>query len=220
MKMTLTRLLNEIKLANNKIDKKLRENVNYFDIMASGKLKNYKSEEDMKAKVTAHLDSITDLIKLRDRYRALLLNANNTTKLTVNGQELTIAEAIAKKESIKQEQSLVKIIRVQLQSMEASVVSIDNNNESKLDSIIVSAMGKDKKTDGSEIESITKAFRENNKVTLIDAGGAKKFLEDKEEEIEKFISDIDFSLSEINAKTEVETEPETTETKGRSRSKK
>lgn len=204
MKMSLTRLLNEIKLANAKVQKKLTEDVKYFDVMASGKLKVYKSEEDMKKTVTAQLDSITDTIKLRDKYRKLLLQANNTTTITVNGVKLTIAEAIAKKESIKQEQDLVKVIRRQLQMAEANVTNIDNNNESKLDDIIKSAMGKDRKTDSTEIESLTKMFRENNKVTLVDAGGAKKFLEDKEEEIEKFISDIDFSLSEVNAKTEVE----------------
>lgn len=204
MKMSLTRLLNEIKLANAKVQKKLTEDVKYFDVMASGKLKVYKSEEDMKKTVTAQLDSITDTIKLRDKYRKLLLQANNTTTITVNGAKLTIAEAIAKKESIKQEQDLVKVIRRQLQMAEANVTNIDNNNESKLDDIIKSAMGKDRKTDSTEIESLTKMFRENNKVTLVDAGGAKKFLEDKEEEIEKFISDIDFSLSEVNAKTEVE----------------
>lgn len=204
MKMSLTRLLNEIKLANAKVQKKLTEDVKYFDVMASGKLKVYKSEDDMKKAVTAQLDSITDTIKLRDKYRKLLLQANNTTTITVNGAKLTIAEAIAKKESIKQEQDLVKVIRRQLQMAEANVTNIDNNNESKLDDIIKSAMGKDRKTDSTEIESLTKMFRENNKVTLVDAGGAKKFLEDKEEEIEKFISDIDFSLSEVNAKTEVE----------------
>lgn len=204
MKMSLTRLLNEIKLANAKVQKKLSEDVKYFDVMASGKLKVYKSEDDMKKAVTAQLDSITDTIKLRDKYRKLLLQANNTTTITVNGAKLTIAEAIAKKESIKQEQDLVKVIRRQLQMAEANVTNIDNNNESKLDDIIKSAMGKDRKTDSTEIESLTKMFRENNKVTLVDAGGAKKFLEDKEEEIEKFISDIDFSLSEVNAKTEVE----------------
>lgn len=204
MKMSLTRLLNEIKLANAKVQKKLSEDVKYFDVMASGKLKVYKSEDDMKKAVTSQLDSITDTIKLRDKYRKLLLQANNTTTITVNGAKLTIAEAIAKKESIKQEQDLVKVIRRQLQMAEANVTNIDNNNESKLDDIIKSAMGKDRKTDSTEIESLTKMFRENNKVTLVDAGGAKKFLEDKEEEIEKFISDIDFSLSEVNAKTEVE----------------
>lgn len=51
MKISLTRLLNEIKLTNKKIDKKLQEDVKYFDVMASGKLKAYKSEEDMKQTV-------------------------------------------------------------------------------------------------------------------------------------------------------------------------
>ena len=204
MKMSLTRLLNEIKLANAKIQKKLVEDVKYFDIMAGGKLKVYKSEEDMKSVVGGHLNSITDLIKLRDKYKKLLLQANNTTTVTVNGVTLTISEAIAKKESIKQEQDLVKVIRRQLQMTEVNITNLDNANETKLDDLLRVAMGKDKKTDSAEIESLTKTLRENNKVTLVDAGGAKKFLETKEDEIEKFISDIDFSLSEINAKTEVE----------------
>lgn len=206
MKMSLTRLLNEIKLANAKIQKKSVEDVKYFDIMADGRLKVYQSEQDMKSVVGGHLNSITDLIKLRDKYKKLLLQANNTTTVTVNGVKLTISEVIAKKESIKQEQDHLKVIRRQLQMIEVNITNLDNVNETKLDEYLkITMANKDKKTDSGEaIESTIKLFRENHKVTLVDAGGAKKFLETKEDEIEKFISDIDFSLSEINAKTEVE----------------
>ena len=62
MKISLTRLLNEIKLLNKKIDKKLSEDVKYFDVMSGGKLKSYKSEADMKTAVESQLQSIKDLI--------------------------------------------------------------------------------------------------------------------------------------------------------------
>lgn len=203
-KITLTRLLNEIKLANSKIAKKLGEDVKYFDVMTAGKLKYNKSEQDMKTLVESHLQSIKDLISLRDKYKSLLLNANNTTTVTVKGKTYTISEAIAKKDVIKQEQELVKIIRRQLQNAELIVQNNENTTESKLDDLIKVTMGKDRKAEASEIESLSKMFRESNKTSLVDAGGAKKFLEEKESEIEEFLNEIDFTLSEINSKTEVE----------------
>lgn len=203
-KITLTRLLNEIKLANSKIAKKLGEDVKYFDVMTAGKLKYNKSEQDMKTLVESHLQSIKDLISLRDKYKSLLLNANNTTTVTVKGKTYTISEAIAKKDVIKQEQELVKIIRRQLQNVELIVQNNENATESKLDDLIKVTMGKDRKAEASEIESLSKMFRESNKTSLVDAGGAKKFLEEKESEIEEFLNEIDFTLSEINSKTEVE----------------
>jgi hypothetical protein len=196
MKISLTRLLNEIKLTNKKIDKKLQEDVKYFDVMSSGKLKAYKSEEDMNQTVDAHVKSIDDLITQRDNYKRILLNANNSTTLTVGDAKFTIAEAIAKKETVTQE----------LKWIEAKVRAdnIESTNEAKLDDLIKASIGKDKKTDAKEIEDITNVFRKNNKVTVADPSGVEKLLESKRVLLDEFISNIDFSLSEINAKTEVE----------------
>jgi len=206
MKISLTRLLNEIKLANKKIDKKLSEDVKYFDIMSSGKLKSYKSEADMKVAVESQLQSIKDLIVKRDAFKNALLKANNETTLEVAGTKYTIAEAIAKKDVISQELQLTKTIRRQYNDAELKVQNIEDQNESKLDDLIRASLGKDKKTDPKEMEQISKMFRDNNKVSIVDAGGAKSFLDTKEEELEDFLNNIDFALSEINAKTEIEVE--------------
>lgn len=204
MKISLTRLLNEIKLANKKIDKKLGEDIKYFDVMSGGKLKSYKSETEMKSAVEAQLQSIKDLISKRDEFKKALLKANNETKLTVGGHTYTIAEAIAKKDVVGQEQSLIREISRQFNTTEQTVRELEAKNEDKLDDLIRASLGKDKKTDPKEMEEITKVFRSNNSVSIVDAGGAKSFLDKKEEEIENFLSDIDFALSEINAKTEIE----------------
>lgn len=204
MKISLTRLLNEIKLANKKIDKKLAEDVKFFDVMSGGKLRTYRSEKDMKDAVDAHLKSIQDLITLRDKYKTALLEANNKTKVKIGKTKYTIAEAIAKKDTIYQEQNLLNKIARQLQDSENRVQVLENQNEDKLDDLIRASIGKDKKTDASEIEAISKVFRDNNKVSLVDASGTKSFLEKRQEEIEDFLNNIDFALSEINAKTEVE----------------
>jgi hypothetical protein len=202
-KISLTRLLNEIKLANKKIDKKLNEDITYFDVMSSGRLKTYKTTEDMKQKVDAHIKSISDLIVNRDNYKRILLKANNTTTIKVGDVELTIAEAIAKKDTISQEQRLVREMRNQLIRAENTVQMLENDNEEKLDNLIVASIGKEKKTDASEIESVSKVFRDNNKVSIVDASGVEKLLVEKENYLEEFINNIDFALSEINAKTEV-----------------
>lgn len=204
VKMTLTRLLNEIKLAKARLEKKQNEDVKYFDVMTGGKLKTYTSETVMKSTVTAHFQSIKDLSNLIDKYKSLLFNANNTTKVTIKGKEYTISEAIAKKEMVIGEQTFVKNIRRQLQQTELSVQNANNQAEYNLTEMLKNNLNKEKKAEVADMESVTKFFRESNKTTLIDAGGAKKYLEDKELEIEEFLSDIDFSLSEINSKTEVE----------------
>jgi hypothetical protein len=204
MKISLTRLLNEIKLTNKKIDKKLQEDVKYFDVMSSGKLKAYKSEEDMKQTVDAHVKSIDDLITQRDNYKRILLNANNSTTLTVGDAKFTIAEAIAKKETVTQELKWIEKMERQLTEAKVRADNIESTNEAKLDDLIKASIGKDKKTDAKEIEDITNVFRKNNKVTVADPSGVEKLLESKRVLLDEFISNIDFSLSEINAKTEVE----------------
>jgi len=204
MKISLTRLLNEIKLANKKIDKKISENIAYFDVLSNGKLKEYKSLEEMKNTVDAHLQSIKDLIKLRDKYKAALIKANNTTKLKINDVEMTIAEAIAKKDTITQELTLINGISGQLAAIKNRVERLEMENEEKLDEIIRASIGKERKTDPKEIEEISNVFRKNNKVSLADPSGVEDFITKEAEKLENFINTIDFSLSEINARTEVE----------------
>ncbi len=204
MKISLTRLLNEIKLANKKISKKVNEDVMCFDIMSNARLKHYKSEVDMKTTVDAHLQSITDLITLRDKYKKLLLTANNTVTVKIGDLELTIAEAISKKDTVEQEVSLLRTLQNQMSKVKNKVDSIESENEEKLDNLLRTAMGKDIKNGATEIEAITKAFRDNNKVTMCDPSGTEAYMTKQAEELEDFLSNIDFSLSEINAKTEVE----------------
>jgi hypothetical protein len=172
--------------------------------MSSGKLKAYKSEEDMKQTVDAHVKSIDDLITQRDNYKRILLNANNSTTLTVGDAKFTIAEAIAKKETVTQELKWIEKMERQLTEAKVRADNIESTNEAKLDDLIKASIGKDKKTDAKEIEDITNVFRKNNKVTVADPSGVEKLLESKRVLLDEFISNIDFSLSEINAKTEVE----------------
>lgn len=203
MTYTLTRLLNEIKVSDNKISKKLSERVSFVDIMVAGKLKNSKSETDLKQTVDSHIQAIDALIKHRDKCRSKLLHANNTTLVKIGDLSITIAEAIAMKSTINQKMSLLNSIERDIVASKEKVISYEAQAESKLDDLIRASIGKDKKTDATEIESISKIFRDNNKVSLSDPAGIEKYLKDEKEKVEEFISNIDFALSEVNAKTEV-----------------
>ena len=203
MTYTLTRLLNEIKVSDNKISKKLSERVSFVDIMVAGKLKNNKSETDLKQTVDSHIQAIDALIKHRDKCRSKLLHANNTTLVKIGDLSITIAEAIAMKSTINQKMSLLNSIERDIVASKEKVISYEAQAESKLDDLIRASIGKDKKTDATEIESISKIFRDNNKVSLSDPAGIEKYLKDEKEKVEEFISNIDFALSEVNAKTEV-----------------
>jgi hypothetical protein len=203
MTISLTRLLNEIKLLDDKIDKKISTDINFFDIRIGNKLLNYDSDKTMKSKVTSHLNSIRDLISKRDKYKSILLKANNETTVTVSGITYTIAEVIAKKQKIYQDYELISQIKQQYTKIQNDIINIEDDNRSKLDELIKLNLGKDRKVDEKDFSSITKTFNENNKVELVDVCKVYEYYEKLLEELDEFRNDIDFTLSEINAKTEV-----------------
>ena len=72
--------------------------------------------------------------------------------MTVGGDSYTIAEAIAKKDVISQELSLTREISRQYNQAEQTVRTLEAKNEDKLDDLIRASIGKDRKTDTTEIE--------------------------------------------------------------------
>lgn len=205
MKMSLTRVLNEIKLLDGRISSatgKMFISASVGNKPPSG----YESVDEVKKVIKANYDSVKDLIKRRNNLKSLLTQANAVTKLSVAGEEMTIAQAIERKRTINLERGLFTQLNRQLA---AAVSDVDKHNkqvEQNIDTMLNNAFGKDKKVTEEESNAIAVPYRKQHTASLVDPLGVREEVEKLEEFITRFESEVDFTLSEVNAKTEIDVE--------------
>lgn len=197
MKMSLTRLLNEIKLVESKVEKLLQTSKFVT-------LSNSSNKKEVEDSAKADFNAINDLLSRKAMLKKLLLEANNKTTLVVGGVTYTIVEALDYKNAIKFKQGLVKRLSHDLSMATESMEKQNQQVEININTIITTLVGKDRKVSQEEVDAIATPYREKHTVSLVDPVGARNKIKKLEEEITTFLNEVDFCLSEVNAITQVE----------------
>jgi len=205
--MTITRALVELKMLDKKINQAINEILvvecqnNTRDTTLISQIKI----TDFVKNAKADFQSLNDLIERRSKIKSLVIKTNALTKVNINNKEMSIAEAIETKYSIEYKKTLLSVIQRQyhtsLNKMEQSNTKLDKD----IKEMMIANFGKDSKNiKTEEFETIEKAFRNKNIVSLIDPIKIGEIIKQLENEINTFEAEIDFVLSEINAKTEID----------------
>jgi hypothetical protein len=205
MKITITEGLVRLKTLDSRINKAINSVVP-TDVQVSGKLSTRETPEEFKKSAKAAMQSANDLIALRDKIKCAIVKANASTKVTIGSQEMTIAEAIDKKEAIAYKKLLLGHLTAKLG---ASKNVVDRNNlrmQEDLTDHLNAIFGTDKKVSDGMVTSITKEFKETREATIVDPLGIQVIITDLEEEISDFEDNVDTQLSIINASTQIEIE--------------
>lgn len=204
-KMTLHRALAELKLIDAKIEKGITEcePINIFQ--KDKKIGGYATQDEFKAKAQSGYDSVIALIDRKNAIKSAIVTANGITKVTVGGNEMTIAEAINFKTLIRFKK---KFINTLIQKKNHAIGILNKNNEAvklNCDRIVEAAVGKENvATKKDDVESIQKPYMEQNEFQLADPLKLADKISALEKEVQDFEVDIDASLSEINAVTIIE----------------
>lgn len=202
-KISLTRLLNEIKLTEAKINKSVGKS--FVSVKTgSNPPTGYSSVSDVEKEIRSNLDSVKDLIAYRNKLKESLTKANATTTVTIGGKVMTIAQAIDKKSSISLDKNLLSNLTKQLANYTSHIDSVNHQVNKNIDIMLQNAFGKDRKVSEEEANAITEPYLKQHKASFIDPVDIRKVIKDLEEDIENFENEVDFCLSEVNAKTEVE----------------
>ncbi len=204
-KMTLHRALSELKLIDSKITKQITDIIP-VGLAQKGKLVNGQFKQDeFEKSAQSKFQSVNDLIERKSEIKSAIVIANSETKVKVAGVEMTIAQAINKKNSIELKKALAKHMKdVYVRTTGA----LNKNNETvngNLQKLLEASFGKDNvKSDSEDVTAISKPFLEQNAFHLIDPLEINKKLEAIETEISQFEADVDSALSEVNAVTFIE----------------
>ena len=205
-RMTIHRALTELKMLHNRIDSARREvKVAVPNRKSNTKIDGMEIQEFMK-NMQGSYDKVVGLIAYRNRLKALVVQSNAKTIVQVGSLQMSVAEAIERKQSIQYEKELLEKLREQYMQAIHTVVTKNDALPEKLETYLVNILGNKDKQSPEEVKLHTETFMKRNEYELIDPLNVKKIIDTLEANIDEFESEVDAVLSESNATTFIEIE--------------
>lgn len=212
-KITIHRILSELKTIDNRINKEISsfkpltvKRGNNSLVSTGGRLPIPEEEFVNNAKST--YQSIEDLINRKFKLKSALTKANVNTKVTIDGKEYTIIEAIEMKSIMDLKKSLLYKMTSEINQSnkiyESTSAQVDSDFERMLSTQVANITNK------SDIQKVRdeymETFYKQNEVKMVDPLKCNDLANSLQKDIDKFLMEIDSALSEINATTLIEVE--------------
>lgn len=204
-KISITRSLTELKTIDSRINKLI--NGTTF-ILCKTKKSNYNVQENEFTKSThSAYQSINDLIKQRDKIRSNILKSNSVTIVKIGSESMTVSDAIEKKRGIAYYKTLLTTLRQQRANVTRDSEAHREKVQGKIEEsckMIFSSKDSTAKVDPNVIKTISDGMWQNDPVDIYDPIKLDKEIEQLDQMITTFESNVDFVLSESNAMTLIE----------------
>jgi hypothetical protein len=200
--ISITRALAQVKSLNDRIQR--ASNLAFVTTLIGGKHQSGVSVDEATATMQSNLQSVQGLIAQRSALKAAIVKSNAVATVSINGVVTSVAEAIERKGSIQLEQVLLQNLRQQLAQATQTVERTNVQVNQRLDQLIQTTVGKDRKVDEAEVAAIANPFLKSNEAKLLDANGLQVVIDKLQSSIEGFLLEVDYALSEVNATTKIE----------------
>lgn len=206
--MSITRALVELKRLNDRITTAIQYGKFVSRTVGQNKYKKVVGSNDtpeqMAGKIQASFDTVDSLIANRQKIKSAIVLSNANTKVTVNGQEMTVAEAIEMKGTVTFRNQYLFNLRQQ-QAAETRAVELTNTAlEGSIDAMITTICGAEKsKIDANTLATIATPQKEQKEAAILDPAKIEDRITKLTEEISVLSSELDFTLSESNARTTI-----------------
>ena len=206
--MNIHQALSELKVLGSRIDKAVKEttycipNKHSNAKIAGVTIQSY--EEIMKS----NSQKVDDLVKRASAIKRAVVLSNATTKVTIVGQEYTVAEAIEiKNHGIELKLAVLKKMQADYKQS-VTLISRENGDSltERANDHVIALFGSSEKSKSEECEKAQKTFIEQNSYDLVDPLNILKKIEELEKEIDQFTSEVDSILSTSNALTSIDVE--------------
>lgn len=204
--MSITKALAELKLLDKKINRAISGGLYAGYVVGKKVMTGYNSIQEIEDKAKADYQSVTDLIKRRNKIKSAIVLSNALTKVNIGDKEFTVAEAIERKNSIEYEKQLLNKLKRTYSEIVSYVDNVNEEVKERLDKHLETLYGKEGKVKAGENSELIKPFLEENEAKFIDPLDIKKKIEQLENEIDEFLSEVDYVLSTSNTLTTIEIE--------------
>ena len=203
--MTIHRALAELKLIESKISNRINEFSPIGVKQKNGLVNQHIETQTFIANANSKYDSILALIERKKSLKSAIVYANSITKISVGGNDMTIADAITYRDIVKLKTRVIQHLSAQRDHFKSQLESNNSQIEANAIKLAEAAMGKDNvKITDSDVSAIVDPYLENNKFSLIDPLKVDEKINSLTDEVDSFISEIDAVLSEANALTVIE----------------
>lgn len=205
--MSVHKALAELKIVDDRINSAINGGTYCVATKHSNSKINGISIEDYTKVMQGYYDKATDLIRRRNAIKRAVVLSNATTKVTINGTEYTVAEAIEmKNHGVEFDERMLTVLRIQYNKAQAEILKQNGDDlEKRAEQYVIGIYGsKDGKTNTDDFEKTKKDFINANQYELIDPIKILDRINDLEESIANFKAEVDSALSVSNAITEIE----------------
>lgn len=203
-KLSIHRALTELKMLTLRIEAATNEVSAVVANRKSNRKINGVDIPEYEKQMQASYDKVLGLISYRNKIKALVVQSNANTKVLVGKEEMTVAEAIERKQSIQYEKNLLEVIQHQHRSAINKVAKENDALPPKLETYLINILGNKDKQSPEEVKLHTETFMKRNEFEIIDPLNVKQQIEKLSNRIEEFESEVDAVLSESNATTFIE----------------
>ena len=207
--MTVQRALNELKIIDERLSKRLAE----FVVIGTKKVSETRVVEtresivEFENRAKGVLDSVDGLLKRQQELKHAIMTSNATTMIEVAGKTYSVMTAIDRKRTIENEKLVVKYMRDALIRAEYKVSQENDKMESYIQRQTNAMAGGDLSSKKDDyIIAFEKSYREQNSWDLVDPLKIRDLIEQREQEISMFELEIDTALTVSNAITKIEIE--------------
>ena len=160
------------------------------------------SEEDLIKAVQTNKDSIINLTSRRHAIKRAITFVNATTEITVAGKTMFICEAIDRRTFYREHLEVLKQISANIVGArtfaEREKVKLETVREKRIADFVASQT-----VTAELLASMNDEFNATHQIKEIYPHNVKEWIEKELEFIMEFVSDVDYALSEVNAKTEL-----------------
>ena len=212
-KMTVHKALAELKTMDDRIHKAIGSVQYVMAVKHSAEKINGMTITDFKENMKSGYQKVMSLIARRDAMKRAVVLSNANTKVTVNGVEYSVAEAIELKQHGMDYKKMLRNYmsnhynQARLELERNSGEAIEKRAEQYVLAVI-QAQPKDSKmsVDSEAMKAMRKDYIANNTYDLIDPLDIVKAMESITTEIDEFEAEVDAALSVSNALTVIEFE--------------
>lgn len=204
--MTVHKALAELKLLDSRIEKAIAEGVYCVaNKHSNDKIGGVPLDDYIKI-MKGGYDRATDLINRRKAIKRAVVLSNAVTKVSVAGNEYTVAEAIEmKNHGVEFEKLLMNTMNIQYRNAQMQIKQENGKDlEQRAEQYVTAIYGqKESKTNTADIEKVKSDFLKSNQYELVDPLHVFDKIEDLEKKINDFMVEVDSALSVSNALTEI-----------------
>lgn len=203
MEYSVSQALDKLKL----LDKRIQKEIDYLRSvgLVKGESKivfNNMNVAEFTEKTQSSLQKIVDLMENRSKINVAIMISNATTKVKLDGVEMTVIEAITQKQTIEYKKDLLNKLRKDYKYYNDEVNNQNNIVDSKLQVLLQSQFG-NKDKESPDVKKIVEPYLEINAYKLIDPLNIVQLIQTLDSEIDTFESNISYVLSESNALTKI-----------------